>query len=267
MGGFFTGGGATPYDIWNYATRTLTQAKFPFWSAIITIVSPDYFGVPTGSFAATVIRPPSGETWLVFLCATYIDNTVAGSYIMFRHCYDLRMGYPFLHCTTGGYYGSTMPHLSTPLVIDNANYVAIYAYNADTVEQHNVYYTYSGFKLSQPFWSPKRLTDTGKPFKQPTDLPLPDPLKPLDKYKALILGIDPARPNEYALGIILEEDTPLAIDPTTGFPVERKSAYVKADVLADLITKFKSGAIDYAKAGYEQYLRKWKKEGIDLGIV
>jgi hypothetical protein len=89
----------------------------------------------------------------------------------------------------------------------------------------------------------------------------------LDKYKALILGLDPERPDEYALGIILEEDTPLAIDPNTGFPVERKSAYVKADVLADLILKFKSGALDYVKAGYEPYLKKWKSEGIDLGVL
>jgi hypothetical protein len=69
------------------------------------------------------------------------------------------------------------------------------------------------------------------------------------------------------LAVILEEDTPLAVDENTGFTVERKSVYVLADVLADLITKFRTGALDYVKAGYEPYLRKWKAGGIDLGVV
>jgi len=37
--------------------------------------------------------------------------------------------------------------------------------------------------------------------------------------------------------------------------------------LANLITQFKSGQLDYVKAGYEKYLLKWKAEGIDFGIV
>jgi hypothetical protein len=143
-------------------------------------------------------------------------------------------------------------------------YARLYYYNADPTSSCAMRYGYSGLKLSRPLWSPKRLEGRALPFKKATDAPLPDPIKPLEKYKALIL--DPVS-NEYVLGVVLEENTPLAVDEKTGFPVERMSAYVKADVLADLITKFKSGALDYAKAGYEKYLIKWKSEGIDLGVL
>lgn len=35
----------------------------------------------------------------------------------------------------------------------------------------------------------------------------------------------------------------------------------------DPVTKFRKGTLDYMKAGYEPYLKKWKSEGIDLGIL
>jgi hypothetical protein len=160
-----------------------------------------------------------------------------------------------------------MKSLIMSRILTNTLYARI-GWNVPGSIAYTGYYGYSGFKLSQPHWSPRRLSSAvdPKPFKRATNLPLPDPLKALDKYKVELLGLDPARPDDYALGIILEEDTPLAIDPDTNFPVERYSAYVKADVLADLVAKFKTGAADPVKAGYRKYLDKWRAEGINLGV-
>jgi hypothetical protein len=105
-----------------------------------------------------------------------------------------------------------------------------------------------------------------QPWKKMASSPLPTALSALSKYAYNILGIDPAKPNEYSLGIILEEDTPLAVDPKTNFPVERLTVVVKADVLADLIAKFKAGTADPVATGYRKYLDKWKAEGIDFGV-
>jgi hypothetical protein len=194
----------------------------------------------------------------------YLGSTAANSNIKLVGCVGTT-------CTDvnvfqiGGLYGELIPHISGLAVISNTNYLQIFAVNQDSVA-HYLRYMYSGFKLSQPLWTPQRLVEMAGPRKLPTDLPLPDPIKPLDKYKALILGLDPAKPGDYVLGIVLEEDTPIAVDPKTGFPVERYSAYVSATALADLIMKFKRKELDPVATGYKKYLGKWFSEGIDLGV-
>jgi hypothetical protein len=220
--------------------------------------------VPAASSVTVDIQPPAGETWLVWI-DSIIDIDYSGTYIQYMQ-FDGVSGYLHTKHHSGGSYGDVRPHLHVLKVLTNSLYARIYAYNSSGYTV-GVYYGYSGFKLSQPLWSPKRLdTASPKPFKLSTDLPLPDPIKSLNKYKALILGLDPTKPSDYALGIVLEEDTPLAVDPT-GFPVERKSIYVLASTLTDLVTQFRKGTVDYVKAGYEPYLKKWKAEGIDLGVL
>jgi hypothetical protein len=153
-------------------------------------------------------------------------------------------------------------------ILTNSLYATLQWYNGSSTNYVTGYYGYSGFKLSQPLWTPKRLTDSmaGKPWKKAKSKPLPDLISALDKYAYDILGIDPNRPNNYDLGIILEEGTPLAIDPATNFPIERVTVFVKADVLADLIAKFKAKTADPVITGYAKYLDKWKLEGIDFGV-
>jgi hypothetical protein len=131
----------------------------------------------------------------------------------------------------------------------------------------NGYAGYSGFKLSQPLWTPKRLVNVEAPvWKRPKTSSLPSALAALDKYAWDILGVDPSKPNDYSLCVMLEEDTPLAVDPATNFPVERFTAVVKADVLADFIAKFQAKTADPVTTGYRKYLDKWKAEGIDFGV-
>jgi hypothetical protein len=161
-------------------------------------------------------------------------------------------------------YGIATCELIISRILTNTLYARLTGYCSAAT---TLTYGYSGFKLSQPQWTPVKTVPLGtKPFKRPTDLPLPSPIKPLEKYKVEILGLDPSKPNDYCLAIILEEGTVLAIDPITGFPVERMSAYVPADTLADLITQFKQGKLSPDETGYTKYIMKWKNEGIDLGI-
>jgi len=165
---------------------------------------------------------------------------------------------------TGGDYGDRDPHVHVLKVLTNSLYAHIHYSNAATAASDG-FYGYSGFKLSKPHWSPIRETNLdSKPWKKPTDLPLPAEIEALDHLKAEILGLDPLRPNEYTLGVILEENTPLAKDPNTGFAVERLTVVVEANTLANLIKRFKSGTLDPVKAGYKKYLNKWKAEGIKL---
>jgi hypothetical protein len=208
------------------------------------------------------IQPPAGETWLIEIAFSW-DQTGASLYDTY---YDYDGTTLRAHVNVSAYAAGFYGDLVIERVLTNTLYAALKANNL-TTSSYTFYYGYSGFKLSKPLWSPERLADNpGKPWKKPTTLPLPDIIKPLDKYKAEMLGLDPTKPDEYVLGIILEEDTPLAIDPATGFPVERLTAVVKADVLADFIAKFKAGKADPATTGYSKYLKRWKAEGVDFGI-
>jgi hypothetical protein len=240
-------------DVWTYPTRTLTTTKFPFWSAII-LQTRGSVSVPANTTVNVVIQPPSGETWLVWIDAS-IERII--SHVRYSD---------FDGTTARIHVDGTNPRIGVLKILTDTLYARLTFYNDTSYHTQTAYYGYSGFKLSKPHWVPQRLDTSTKQFKRSTDLPLPDPIKPLNKYKALILGLDPSKPNDYALGIILEEDTPLAIDQT-GFPVERKSVYISADALTNLVMQFKSGKIDYVKAGFEPYLKKWKAEGIDLGVV
>jgi hypothetical protein len=237
--------------------------KFPFWSAIITQSQGSVYCSTAGTVYYVTIQPPAGETWLIWL-DFYLDYGGGNSYVRYED-YNGTAARWHSDCFTGGTYGSVYPHLGVMKILTNSLYGRM-AFVSGASGKYG-YYGYSGFKLSQPLWSPKRLPAVEpKPWKKPRSEPLPDLISALDKYAYDILGIDPSKPEEYALGIILEEDTPLAIDPATGFPVERLTAVVKADVLADLIAKFKAGTADPVATGYRRYLGKWKAEDIDLGV-
>jgi len=234
-----------------------------FWSAIITQVQGEV-SLTAKAHNYVDIQPPAGETWQIEISATCSVVALSYDHLVYYWDYDgttrrlhTRAYYRYYSLSGYGYRGA---HYQINRILTNTLYGSV-----DWWHEYAAvgYYAYSGFKLSEPLWSSKRLSNPeSKPFKKPTDQKLPAIIEALDQYKAEILGLDPLKPNEYALGIVLEENTPLAVDPATGFPVERKSAYVKADILADFINKIKKGELSPAEIGYEKYISKWKAEGL-----
>jgi hypothetical protein len=244
---------------------TQLPVKFPFWSAILT-QSANSVTVSAGATYTVAIQPPSGESWLVWVNA-FENQTASGSYAAYYAYNGTSATLQYASYTYNGAYGLSTPYIAMLELLTSSLYGQIALYNANTDSSCPGGYGYSGFQLSQPLFTPKRLDDPHKPFIVPTSATLPDPIQPLAKYEALILGLDPTKPNDYVLGVILERDTPLAVDPATGQVLERASQFVSANTLANLITQFQSGQLDYVKAGYEKYLLKWKAERIDFGIV
>jgi hypothetical protein len=248
-------------EVWSYAARTLTQAKFPFWSAIIT-QNAGSVSVPAYATVYVDIQPPTGEVWLLHVSASeYTANS----------SYEKGVGYGDFDGTTLRLHerhysvSTTGVRLGGLKILSNSLYarLSFYSYYAAGTG----YYGYSGFKLSQPIWTPKRVgefTLDPKPWKKPTTLSLPDPIKPLQKYAFEMLELDPSKPDEYVLGVVLEEDTVLAVDPDTGFPVERLTAVVKADDLVNIISGIKAGTLNPVATGYKKHLEKWAREGIKL---
>jgi hypothetical protein len=255
----------TAADVWGYSTRTLTQAKFPFWSAIITQTQ-ETASVAGGATVNVDIQPPSGETWYVSIdFGLTLESSAYAKRIIYQD-YD---GTTVREHRRRYFYatGTTAPAITTAdsmvvKILTNTLYARLTAYSAYATTFE---YGYSGFKLSKPLWSPERFSDP-KPWKRTKTKSLPKAIEALDKYAFDILGINPNLPDDYDLAIILEEDTPLAFDPVTKFPVERFTAVVQADVLADFIAKFKAGTADPVATGYRKYLDRWKKEGIDFGV-
>jgi hypothetical protein len=252
---------ATAADVWAYATRTLTTTKFPFWSAIITQTQ-GTVSIAAGTWTYLNVQPPAGETWLVEF-AYYLTLVSASSEKTVNYS-DFDGTTRREHVLHNEYSDRCTTWLVMQRILTNSLYASLGFYAAGATTGN---YGYSGFKLSEPLWSPKRVHNPeAKPWKREKTKPLPAAIKALDKYAWDILGIDPDKPNDYDLGIMLEEDTVLAVDPATNFPVERLTAVVKADVLADFIAKFKAGTADPVATGYSKYLKRWKTEGIDFGI-
>jgi len=234
----------TPAEIWAYPTRTLTQAQFPFWSGII--VQTWYTAlVPAGAYVYLYIQPPPGETWWVSIDATLM--TVAGNSHVIIRWYDGAVGVAGAACKIGGTYGWLLPSRSSTRVITNAYYIEIEYYNAGTVGTGGVY-VYSGFKCSKPLWSPERVGRRElPPRKRPLSQELPAELRHLKHRACEILD----ERGKYTPAIVLEEDTPLALDPATRHPVERMSVYVPVEDLVRLLPRIRADPED---TGYAKYL-------------
>ncbi|RLI87286.1 MAG: hypothetical protein DRP01_02205 [Archaeoglobales archaeon] len=248
-----------PSAVWKYPERTLTQEKFPFWSSIIT-QSHGEVSVDGESMTYVTIQPPSGETWLVWI-DFLMASSASPSHVRY---YQFDGTVRILHRGTD-FNASVEPHLGVLKILTHSLYASLRFYNGDTNPMTG-YYGYSGFKLSRPLWTPKR-EDSLAParvWKKPTTKSLPENIKPLQKYAYEFLGLSPNKPNEYALGVILEEDKVLAVDPETNFPVERLTAVVEAETLSNLIKQFKEGTLSPEETGYRKYLDKWESEGIRL---
>jgi len=236
-------------------------SKFPFWSAII-IQNQSSVSAPAGAWTYINIQPPTGEVWLLFITGAG-DYISGGQYERIEY-YDFDGTTRRLHDRDYGYPNATYPeprtvHLEMVKILTNTLYgsIGLYPTFAGSL---NV--GYSGFKLSKPLWNAIRNNDPLLPWKKPTTLSLPPILSGLQPYAYEFLGIDPDKPNDYVLGILLEENTPLAYDPNTNFAVERLTVVVSADALAKIIANYKAGKVDLIQLGYGKYIDLFKKAGV-----
>ncbi|MGQ9759232.1 MAG: hypothetical protein ACUVQ5_01470 [Candidatus Methanomethylicaceae archaeon] len=215
--------------------------------------------VPARSGVNVTIQPSAGETWLAFINA-HFNNQIPYSSVN----YYANINTTDHHITgfvTRGNYGHVMPVFDVVHILTNTDYGKISYWNDDTAEAHGGSYGYSGFKLSKPLWTPKRLIPPKtKPGKLPPSKSLPYELQGLEKYAFYILDLDYNKPHKYILGIIFEEDTVLAVNEKTGFPVERLTVYTKADDLVDLIAKFRSGILNPTTTGHKKILINGNKK-------
>jgi len=258
--------GATPKEIWEYSERTLTQTKFGFWSEII-LLTDSVVSVSADSTVIVDIRPPSGETWFVFIDAV-LRSDVAGSYIYIaRDCPDT---IPCVHnwCEIAGSYGLKYPTLSVTKILTYDYYVYIYAKNSDTSNSRTLFYGYSGFKLSKPLYLPERNMQLRNQLREQirrmktTEFRIPDEVEAL---RDSIVDVYDLSEGKWRQAIILEKDTPLAKDERTGHVIERLSVmcYVD-DFINNILKRLKLGQLDLERSGWKKYFEKWRNEGIKV---
>jgi hypothetical protein len=262
----------------------------PFWSAIITQVWGSV-SVPTATYVYVDIQPPVGETWLIWIDYTLPAGKGATNYMYYA---DYDGAIENLHKalirepTTNYNYGHYFWYQSVNVckVLTNSLY-ARFCFYQNTGATWTGRYGYSGFKLSQPLWNPlrKHNPEPPKSWKRKLTVPLPTEVEALRLYAFEMFSF---RLNDYVPAIMLEEDTPLAVDPATKFPVERLTAVVtvenlvnilkqredltlRPDVMLEAPPKYRGRRLrelttsEFEEAtGYKKYFQRWGEEGIEI---
>jgi len=245
----------TPSRIWAAPTRELTQAQFPFWSAIIE-QSAASLSVPAAGTAYVNIQPPAGETWLLLSLDAYITPREEAQVVTYED-YDGTTRRPHsgqYRDPTASPFLSRVPAISK--ILTNALYGSVKFINAAATAK-TAYYGYAGLKLSKPLKRITRAVDPPRWRRKPTEFPVPTELEPLSKY---VCDLYDTTEERYRQAIILEEDMPLAKDEK-GNIVERLTVIVYSDDFLANLTAIKA---DPVKTGYKKYLDKWAEEGIVL---
>jgi len=249
----------------------------PFWSAIITQVQGS---VSIASLTETYIQiqPPVGETWLVEIAfwADYPSGRVS------YYDYDGTTRRLHVRDFVIDTYGKYRPNLVLERVLTNSLYASLnfYTWGATTG-----YYGYSGFKLSKPLWSVNRLGGSNPAWKRKPTKALPTEIAALEPYTVEIYNptID-----DYELSIMLEEDTVLARDPATNFPVETLTVIITAENLVRILNQMDDPTLrpdltleiplkyrgrklreltreEFEEVtGHKKYLEHWRREGISI---
>jgi len=245
----------TPSRIWAAPTRELTQAQFPFWSALLTQSTWD-INVAAGSSADVQIRPPAGETWFLFIEAGW--DAMADTATGYLDYDGVTMRWHSRYAESTGTTLTTSRALQHGKVLTNSLWGRVRLANR-TGSVQRAFGGYSGFKLSKPI---KQLQpaepDPPKPWmRKPSRLPIPAELEGLSRYIVDLLNLTT---NEYEQALLLEEDTPMLKDEK-GNVVTSKTVYVLTDWFVANLAAIKA---DPVKTGYKPYLDKWAEEGITL---
>lgn len=233
--------------VWGYANRTLTQAKFPFWSAIITQTQGS-FSVPASTETYVNIQPPAGETWIVTITVDYPwSNTASGNWSIRYYDYDGTTRRPHAHSAINTGYPVNNP-IVIQRILTNSLYASIGIWN-NIASSYTAYYGYSGFKLSQPRWTTQKVNAVETPFKRQA----PNVAFPQLAQKAY-LNPD----NKVAYHLITEV---LAVDPVKNVPVETAEYHILEDDLVAKLAEFKTKP---QETGWDKIFTKLAQEGISL---
>jgi len=226
----------------------------------------DTVTVSAGSTVEVDIQPPPGETWLIEI-ALALTNVDGKQQVWYKD-YDGSTYHTHVASYIGENYGygECFPHLAVSRVLTNTLYARIGFKNQSPSGYAGAgTYGYSGFKLSKPLWSPRRLSSNPdpKPWKRkPTAFKIPPEVEALADHIADIYDYERGG---YRQAIILEENTPLAVDPKTNFPVERLTAYCFVDDFINAVLKpLKAGTLNLERSGWRKYLARWVREGVKL---
>jgi len=253
----------------------------PFWSAIITQVQGSV-SIAAGASAYIDIQPPVGETWWI-----HITSASDTKYISDHEYYDYdgtTRRLQFCMCIYTDY--EDRRGVSLRRVLTNSLYGSLRWYNEHPSFTYTAFYGYSGFKLSQPLWRPRRLHNPEpKPWKRKLTVSLPSEISALTPYGAEIWDYE--RGN-YIPVIILEEDTVLARDPATNFPVETLTTIITAENLVRILNQMDDPTLrpdltleiplkyrgrklreltreEFEEVtGHKKYLEHWRREGISI---
>lgn len=228
-----------------------------FWSAII-VQQQGSVSISAGSTVYVDVQPPSGETWLVTFALSARTHNVSGheaqvAYNDFDGTSARMHAENYVSAPTNDYQARA---LTVERVLTNSLYARLGFYSTYA---STGYYGYSGFKLSKPLWNPIRLNGDLRPWKLPPSSELPPKIGMLKGYAYDVLGADPSKPNEYSLAIVLEEDTPIAVNEK-GDVVEKFTAIVSAEALNSMFDNILADTKD--TLGYAKYLNKWRREGL-----
>jgi len=205
------------------------RRAIPFWSAIITQVQGSV-SVAAGSIVNVDIQPPAGETWLVTFGFVQWGG-VSGTWVKYMD-YDGVTERGHSASYTFGSYGYALPHIEIERVLTNSLYARLSTKNAAPTVQP-FWYGYSGFKLAKPLYSPKRVNDPNEEsWKRELTIALPTEIAALEPYAVEVWDVEK---QAYVPVIMLEEDTPLARDPLTNFPVERLTDYITVEELLNIL--------------------------------
>lgn len=251
------------FVFWDSDTFELGVAEDPkarFWSSIIDQTAGS-ISVSANSGQLVTIQPATDETWWIWIDFVMLGRGSAQKV----EYYDYDGSAMNLHIREyrSATYTRKESWLSVAKILTDTLYGRLYFENNDDTAR-DAYYGYSGFKLSERHWSPKRLSVSPmrfKPWKRKPREKLPERLKGLKDYAWEVLGYG-ENPWEYTLVIMLEEEVPLAVDPETGFPVERSTAFIPAKKLEEFLVKFERGEADPVKTGLDKYIKKWDKESL-----
>jgi len=253
----------------------------PFWSAIITQQYAS-ISVAAASWGVVDIQPPVGETWLLYL--TTGGNADWLRFIQYRDFDGVTEREHYVTAIDDAY--ERVKGTSIIKILTNSLYGRLRYYNAYGTAAVTATYGYSGFKLSQPLWSPVRMHNSEpKKWKRGLTTPLPDEISVLTPYAVELWDHET---QSYIPSIILEEDTVLAKDPATDFPIERLTSYttienllnilrqrddptLRPDVVLEAPPKYRGRRFreittsEFEETtGYKKYFQRWRKKGIEV---